>query len=164
VKNRAARKSQPDCGKYDVKEGTMSIRILIAEGRPVMRDTLRGLIAKVPGLEVVAETGDGLRAFELARELSPDIVVLDTHLLDVGGVEAARRIKTESPGVRIITFSIHSDRRFVAGMLKAGASGYLLKDCAFEELAQAIRIVMADGVYLSSGIAAIEGFAAPEAG
>jgi two-component system response regulator NreC len=140
------------------EEGVLSIRILIAEGLPIMRDTLRGLIAKEPGLEVVAEAANGRRAIELTRELSPDIVVLDTHLPDVGGAEAARRIKAGSPGAGIIAFSMHTGRRFVAGMLKAGASGYLLKDTAFEELILAIRTVAKHRTYLSPGVKKPKGF------
>jgi DNA-binding NarL/FixJ family response regulator len=129
----------------------LSVRILIAEGHPAMRDTLCALIVKEPGLEVVAEAENGRRALELARELSPDIVVLDTHLPDVGP-EAVRRIKEGSPGAGIIAFSMHTDRRFATGMLAAGASGYLVKDFAFEELVRAIRTVADRRTYLCPGI------------
>jgi DNA-binding NarL/FixJ family response regulator len=148
VKNRAACLSRPVPGKYDTQEGILSIRILIAESHPNMRDTLRSLIEKEPGLEVAAETGNGQRTLELAREIIPDIVILDTHLPDVGGAEAARRIKAESPGTGVIAFSMHNDRRYAAGMLDAGASGYLVKDFAFEELVRAVRTVADHRTYL----------------
>jgi two-component system response regulator NreC len=131
----------------------MSIKIVLADDHKVMRDGLRALIEQQTGMEVVAEAENGRSALKLACELAPDIVVMDINMPDLNGIEATRRIKAEAPGVKVIAFSMHSDRRFVSEMLKAGASGYLLKHCAFEELARAIREVSGNRTYLSPQIA-----------
>ena len=88
----------------------------------------------------------------LARELQPDIVILDVSMPELNGIEATRRIVAECPAVRVLALSMHSDRRFVIEMLKAGAAGYLLKDGAFDELIHAIESVMARAAYLSPAI------------
>jgi DNA-binding NarL/FixJ family response regulator len=130
----------------------MTTRILLADDHRIMREGLRALIAGLRGLEVVGETGDGRSAVKLAGELMPDVVIMDIGMPDLNGVEAARRIKAQIPGVRVIALSMHADVRYVSAMLKAGASGYLLKDSAFEELALAIQTVISNKVYLSPGI------------
>ena len=104
-------------------------------------------------MSVVGEAKNGREAIELARELKPDVMVLDISMPELNGIEAARRVKQEVPGVRIIALSMHSDRRFVTEMLKASASAFLLKDCAFEELVIAIHTVASGQVYLSPRIA-----------
>jgi DNA-binding NarL/FixJ family response regulator len=104
-------------------------------------------------MEVLAEAEDGRDAVRLVRKLSPQVVIMDVGMPDLNGIEATRQILQESPETKVIALSMHSDRRFVTNMLKAGASGYLLKDSAFEELATAIRVVMARKTYLSHEIA-----------
>ncbi|HDO36565.1 MAG TPA: response regulator transcription factor, partial [Nitrospirae bacterium] len=89
------------------------------------------------------------------KEMSPDIVIMDIAMTDLNGIEATRKIMDERPEVKVIALSMHSDRRFVAEMLKVGASAYLLKDCAFEELITAIHAVMDDKTYLSPAISGI---------
>lgn len=106
-------------------------------------------------LEVIGEADDGRMAVRLARELSPQVVIMDVGMPDLNGIEATRQVLAESPGVKVIGLSMHCDRRFVMNMLKAGASGYLLKDSAFEELATAIRMVLGGKMYLSTEIANI---------
>jgi len=133
----------------------MSIRILLADDHKIMREGLRSLLEKKPDMEVVAEAEDGRMTVQLARKLRPDVVIMDVTMPDMNGIEATRRITAELSGVKVVALSIHSDRRFVAGMLTAGASGYLLKDCAFEELEQAIHAAAGNRVYLSNGIAGI---------
>jgi DNA-binding NarL/FixJ family response regulator len=88
----------------------------------------------------------------MVQEMPVDIVIMDVTMPGLGGVEATRQIVQAVPGVKVIALSMYADKRFVMGMLKAGACGYLLKDCAFEELTQAIRAVAANGSYLSTGI------------
>ena len=133
----------------------MSIRILLADDHKIMREGLRSLLEKKPGIEVVGEAEDGRKTLQLARRLRPDVVIMDVSMPDMNGIEATRRVIAELPSVKVVALSIHSDRRFVAGMFSAGASGYLLKDCAFEELEHAIRTVARNRFYLNSAIAGI---------
>lgn len=133
----------------------MAIRILIADDHQILRQGLRTLLEKEPDMEVVAEAEDGRKTVALVREVIPHVVIMDVNMPDMNGIEASRQILSELPEVKIIALSMHADRRFVINMLKAGAQGYLLKDCAFEELAQAIRLVMANKTYLSPGVAGI---------
>ena len=133
----------------------MSTRILLADDHKIVREGLRALLEKEPDIDVIAEAENGRMAIHLVRELSPDVVILDIAMPDLNGIEAARRIVGEYPRVKVIALSMHSDRRFVLEMLKAGASGYLLKDCAFEELPRAIRAVVANERYLCTKIAGV---------
>lgn len=130
----------------------MPVRIVIADDHRIVREGLRHLLEKRTDFKVVAEAPDGESVVRLAKELSPDIVILDISMPGMNGIEATRRILAERPGVRILALSMHSDRRFVIETLKAGASGYLLKDSAFDELARAIEVVMARGAFLSPAI------------
>jgi len=130
----------------------MSIRIILADDHKIMREGLRALLAKHPDVEVVAEAGDGRGVVELSRELNPDVVVIDIAMPDLNGIDATRQIVKQSPGVKVIALSMHSDRKFVKEMLSAGASGYLLKDAAFEELDTALHTVMNNQTYLSPKI------------
>jgi two-component system, NarL family, response regulator NreC len=133
----------------------MTTRIILADDHRIMRQGLRVLLDGQPGFTVVAEAENGRRAVELAAELRPEVVIMDVTMPELNGVEATRRIITQRPETRIIALSIHSDRRFVLQMFKAGAAGYLLKDCAFEELTRAIRSVLDGQAYLSPGIAGL---------
>jgi len=131
----------------------MGVKILVADDHQIMRDGLRSLIAKQSGMEVVAVAENGRTAIKLTRKHKPDVIVMDINMPDMNGIDATRQIVAEFPGIKIIAFSMHSDHQFVAGALKAGVSGYLLKDSAFEELARAIRTVVANQTYLSPKIA-----------
>ena len=133
----------------------MSIKILLADDHRIMRSGLRSLLDKEPDMEVVAEADNGRMTVQLARKLSPDVVIMDITMPDLNGIEATRQILSETPDVKVVALSMHSDEQFVAGMLGAGASGYLLKDCALGELCLAIRAVVANQHYLSPGIAGI---------
>jgi len=117
-----------------------------------MREGLRKLIEKQPDMEVVAEAENGRTAVQLAQKLFPEVVVMDIGMPDLNGIEATRQILANNPKVKVIALSMHSAKRFVMEMLKAGSLGYLLKDCAFEELALAIHAVIANKVYVSSSI------------
>ena len=130
----------------------MSIRILLADDHRILREGLRSLLTQQPDITVVGEACDGEQAVALARELKPDLVIMDVVMPGLDGVEATRRIRAECPGARVIALSMHSDRRFVSEMLRAGALGYLVKDSAFEELHQAVRVVMENRPYLSAAI------------
>ncbi len=133
----------------------MSTRILLADDHKITRQGLRSLLDKQTDMEVVAEAEDGRTAVRLVRELLPDVVIMDVTMPDLNGAEATRQIVGEFPDVKIIALSMHSDSLFVTEMLKSGASGYLLKDCAFEELARAINTVVEGDTYLSPGISGV---------
>jgi len=133
----------------------MSIRILLADDHKITRQGLRSLLEKQSDMEVVAEAEEGRTTVRLVRELLPDVVIMDVTMPDLNGMEAARQITREFGNVRIVALSMHSDSLFVTEMLKSGASGYLLKDCAFEELARAIRAVVAGKTYLSPSISGV---------
>jgi DNA-binding NarL/FixJ family response regulator len=133
----------------------MSIRILLADDHKITRQGLRSLLEKQQDMEVVAEADNGRTAVRLAGEIAPDIVIMDLTMPDLNGVEATRQIVADSPDVKVIALSMHSDSLFVTEMLKSGAAGYLLKDCAFEELAKAIRIVLDGKTYLSPSISGV---------
>ena len=130
----------------------MSIKVLLVDDHAIIREGLRSLLEKQPELEVIADTDDGRRAIELVRELLPNIVIMDISMPGLNGIEATRQITSEFPNVKVIALSIHSKRRFVADMLGAGATGYILKECLFDELVQAIKAVSAGGRYLSPRI------------
>lgn len=133
----------------------MSIGILIAEDHAIVREGLRSLIEKDPYMEIVGEAEDGRTAVELVRELLPNVVIMDITMPNLNGVEATRQITSEFPQVKVIALSIHSNKRFVADMLGAGATGYVLKECLFDELVQAIKAVAAGDSYLSSRITGV---------
>lgn len=131
------------------------IRILLVDDHKIVRTGLRSLIDGQSGMMVVAEADNGRIAMQLIQEMHPDVVIMDVAMPDLNGMEATRRIVADFPEVKIIALSMHSDRRFVTGMLEAGAAGYLLKDCAFEELTSAIRAVVRKQAYISPGVAGI---------
>ena len=127
----------------------MSIRIVLADDHRIVREGLRALVEKEQGIDVIGEAEDGRTAVRLALELFPDVVIMDITMPDLNGIEATRQILDKAPNIKVVALSIHRDKRFVTGMFKAGASGYLLKDSAFEELSKAIYTVVANQKYLS---------------
>ena len=138
----------------------MTIRIVLADDHKLFREGMRALLAKERDMDVVAEAGNGRATLQLVDKLSPDVVVMDVSMPDTNGIEATRKIAASHPQARILAVSMHADRRFVAEMLRAGASGYVLKDCASEELVRAIRTSADRQTYLCSAVAGIvaEGF------
>jgi two-component system response regulator NreC len=133
----------------------MSVKIIIADDHKIMRHGLRTLLEKEKGLEVIAEAKNGRETIGLAEQLHPDIIIMDISMDDLNGMDATRHIVARNWGCRVIALSMHADKRFVAGMFEAGAMGYLLKDCAFDELIQAIRQVMSGRTYLCSMISGV---------
>lgn len=131
----------------------MAIRILLADDHQITRSGLRALLEQQPNMTVAGEADNGRLAVRMAAELKPDVIVMDINMPELNGIEASRQIKAELPDIKIIALSMHSDKRYVAGMLKAGVSGYLLKNCAFDELVAAINSVVRHQSYLSPAIA-----------
>ncbi|MCF6247220.1 MAG: response regulator transcription factor [Desulfobacula sp.] len=130
----------------------MSIGILLADDHKLIRDGLYALIANEKDMDVVAEAENGCDAVALVKQHAPDIVVMDINMPDLNGIDATRIILEENPDVKVIALSIHSTNRFVKEMFEVGVSGYLVKHNAYDELVNAIRIVMKDEPYLSSQI------------
>lgn len=133
----------------------MNLRLLLCDDHRIFREGLKTMIERKPGLQVIGEAEDGPAAVEYAKELSPDIVIMDISLPKLNGIEATRRIINLRRDIKVIALSMHSDRRFVTETLKAGASGYLVKDSAFDELFSAICAVRAGNTYLSPAITKI---------
>ena len=138
----------------------MTIRIVLADDHRLMRDGVKALLRREPGFELVGEAHDGLEALRLARELQPDVLVTDLAMPGMNGIEAIRRVRTEVPAVQVLCLSVHDEDRMVLAGIDAGAAGYVLKDSSFEELAQAIRKVVARQIYLSPGLVGlfVEGY------
>ncbi len=130
----------------------MSVKVVIADDHQIVRQGLRTLLEREPDLQVVAEAEDGRETVRLVREMNPEVVIMDVAMPDLNGIEAARQISAEYPQTKVIALSMYADKRFVVNMLKAGAAGYLLKDCAFEELVRAIRAVLINKTYLSAAV------------
>lgn len=133
----------------------MSVKIIIADDHKIMRDGLRNMLDKEPGMEVVAEAKNGREAIQLTEQLRPDIVIMDISMDDLNGMDATRTIVGKGWGTKVIALSMHADKRFVAGMFEAGAMAYLLKDCAYNELIQAIRQTVSGRTYLCSMISGV---------
>ena len=132
-----------------------TIRVLLADDQKIIRDGLKTLIEKEAGMEVIAEAENGRETVRLAHELRPNVVIMDVTMPEMNGIDATRKIMEETPEVRVNALSMHSDQSYVLGMLEAGASGYLVKSCDFEELATAIRNVAEGYMYLSPRIAEV---------
>lgn len=129
------------------------MRILLADDHRLVREGIRTLLEKHADLQVVGEACNGWESIKLAHELSPDLAILDVTMPDLNGIEATRQILNENPSIKVIGLSVHCDKGIASEMFIAGASGYLTKECALEELVEAIRLVMAGKKYLSETIA-----------
>ncbi|MCC6585945.1 MAG: response regulator transcription factor [Bryobacterales bacterium] len=129
------------------------IRILLADDHKLVRQGFKLILESQPDMEVVGEAGNGREALESVKALRPDLIVMDVTMPDLNGIEATRRIRESSPGVRVLGLSVHRDGVYVREMIRAGAEGYLLKDAADTELLAAIRAVAEGNSYLSPEVA-----------
>ena len=129
------------------------LRVLLAEDHEMMREGLRLLVNRQTDMETVGETDNGRAAVVLALELKPDVVVMDISMPEMDGLKATERLKTLSPEVKVLTLTRHADDAYLRKLLKAGASGYLLKKSASGELVRAIRAVAAGEIYLDPEMA-----------
>jgi DNA-binding NarL/FixJ family response regulator len=130
----------------------MSIRVLLVDDHQMLCEGLRALLEPEPDIEVVGVASHGREALRMARQLGPDLVVMDIGMAEMNGVEATRELRGQDPQCRVVMLSTYSDSRYVFAALAAGARGYVLKIDAHEELLRAIRSVMRGGNYLSPGI------------
>jgi DNA-binding NarL/FixJ family response regulator len=131
----------------------MKIRVVLADDHRILREGLASILEKDLRMDVVGQAENGRATVELTRQLKPDVVVMDLHMPELNGIEATRIIAGECPAVKVLVLSMHSDRELVLEALRAGAAGYLLKDCATDELECAIRQVLAHKTYVSPDIA-----------
>jgi two-component system response regulator NreC len=130
----------------------MKIRIILADDHAIVRQGLSRAIQQEDDIDVVGQASNGRVTIDLVRKLSPDILITDISMPDLNGVEATRQVLRECPDVRVIALSMHSSRQFVMEMFRAGAVGYLLKDCDYDELVKAIHAVAEGKVYVSPSI------------
>jgi DNA-binding NarL/FixJ family response regulator len=133
----------------------MGIRILLADDHTIVLQGLSRFLQMQDGLEVVGQAKDGLATVELARQLAPEVVIMDISMPGLNGIEATRVIHQDNPDTKVIGLSMHSSKRYIKEMREAGASGYLLKDCDFDELIEAIRAVAGGRTYFDPRIAGL---------
>jgi DNA-binding NarL/FixJ family response regulator len=128
------------------------IRILIADDHAIFRTALKALLALESDLQVVAEASNGYQALELISSHHPDVVLMDLAMRGLGGLDTTERVKSISPGTRVVVVSMHSAEEYVLRALRAGAVGYVPKECGLAELTAAVRTVVNGGVYLSPSV------------
>ncbi len=131
----------------------MTIRLILADDHAIMREGLKSLFQKEVGIDVVAETSNGLDTIEQSSRLMPHVIVMDVAMPDMNGIEATRRIIEDNHKIKVVALSGHANKQFIREMLTAGASAYVLKNRAYEDLAKAVREVMTGKKYLSPDIA-----------
>jgi DNA-binding NarL/FixJ family response regulator len=136
-------------------QATMATRILLVDDHKIMRQGLKSLLAREPDMEVIGEADDGRAGLEMARELRPDVVLMDISMPGLNGIDATRRMLDIKPSIKVLALTAHSDRNMVREILKAGAMGYIVKDSAVEELVQAVHTAIDGRVYLSPRIAGL---------
>ena len=146
--------------KRDVAEPTRMIRVLLADDHPVVRGGLKQLIDSQADMCVVGEAVDGEDAFRSAETHTPDVLVMDLSMPVVDGIEATRRVRRDLPSVRVLALTVHEERQYLTQLLRAGASGYVLKRAAAEELLRAIRTVAKGETYIDPALAGtvVEGY------
>ncbi|WOX26398.1 response regulator transcription factor [Streptomyces solicathayae] len=130
----------------------MTVRVLLVDDQPLVRSGLRVLIADQPDLEVVGEAGDGVEAVRLVGELGPDVVVMDVRMPGMDGIEATRRIMAGPTPTRVLVLTTFDEDDHVHGALRAGASGFVVKDMALDDILAAVRVVAAGDALLAPGV------------
>ncbi|MFA5328891.1 MAG: response regulator transcription factor [Prolixibacteraceae bacterium] len=133
----------------------MTIKVILADDHQLFREGLANLLADFPEIEVIAQAVNGKDAIDKAKQLNPDVVIMDINMPDLDGVEATAQLLKEKPGIKVIGLSMHVDKPYIKGMLEAGSSGYLFKNCSYDELIKAIQTVYSGKKYLSEKITEI---------
>jgi DNA-binding NarL/FixJ family response regulator len=143
----------------------MKIKVLIADDHQLFREGIANLLFSAENIEVIAQAQDGADAIEKAKHFKPDVILLDIAMPVMNGIEATKKLKLLMPSVKTITVSMHSDKQYVKGALEAGADGYLLKNCTYRQLTDAIQSVYDGKKYLSQDITelVINGYLSPTA-
>jgi DNA-binding NarL/FixJ family response regulator len=129
------------------------LQIFLADDHVVVREGLKALINAQPDMVVVGEAGDGKSAWQQVRDCRPDVVIMDITMPELNGVQATAQLKRACPDIKVLALSVHEDTSYLRQLLAAGASGYILKHAAADDLIQAIRVVAAGGVYLDPALA-----------
>lgn len=130
----------------------LSIRILLADDHKIMQYGLNEAIKSEKDMEIVAAAEDGTQVVELARKLSPDVVVMDITMPNMNGIEATRLIVRDFPDIKVLGLSMHSAVKIISEMFRAGCKGFVLKDCEYSELVSAIRLVLNNEIYLTPSL------------
>jgi len=130
-----------------------TIRLILVDDHEVVRTGLKTFLEKQPGLQVVGEASDGDQAIAVAKDFNPDVIVMDITMPGMDGLEATRRIKSLCPDCRVLALTVHEDKQYFFEMLAAGASGYITKQAAADELVSAIRVVAQGHVFLQPALA-----------
>lgn len=133
------RATRPRARPRPMDDRRRHIRVLLVDDHRLLREGLAGVLEREPDLEVVGQAADGLDALEMARELHPDVILMDVTMPRMSGIEATRRISHEMPDIRIVGLSMHEAEEIGAAMRRAGASDYIMKDGPSDELISAIR-------------------------
>jgi len=131
------------------------LRVFLADDHAVVREGLKALINGQAGMEVVGEAADGRTACARAREMRPDVVVMDVSMPEMNGVQATRQLRSQCPDVKVLALTVHEERSYLRELMEAGASGYVLKRSAAEDLVHAVRVVARGDVYLDPSITAV---------
>ena len=129
-----------------------TVRVVLVDDHAVVREGLKFLVNSQNDMRVIGEAADGERAWDLAKELSPNVVVMDLSMPGMGGSEATERIRRDCPEVKILALTVHEERVYLSQLLRAGASGYVLKRAAAAELVRAVRTVAAGGTYIDPAL------------
>ena len=155
----APKREEPD----DLHERV--VRVVLVDDHPIVREGLRLLVDAQPDMRVVGEAADGEAACRVTSELQPDILVIDMSMPVMGGAEATARVRRECPGVKVLALTVHEERAYLTQLLRAGASGYVLKRAAPAELVRAMRTVAAGGTYIDPSFTdtLVEGYLDAEA-
>lgn len=140
-------------GKPKAAPAERVIRVVLADDHPIVREGLRQLVNAQPDMRVVGEAGDGAAACKAARELQPDVLVMDLSMPVLDGAQATEQVRRDCPDVRVLALTVHEERVYLTQLLRAGASGFVLKRAAASELVRAVRVVAAREIYIDPSIA-----------
>jgi DNA-binding NarL/FixJ family response regulator len=143
----------------------MKIEVLIVDDHQLFREGVVTLLSSAENIEVIAQAEDGLDAIEKVKQFKPDVVLLDIAMPRMNGIEATKKLKALTPEIKIIILSMHLEKEYVKGVLEAGADGYLVKNCTYLQLTDAIQSVYNGKKYLSQDVTdqVISGYLSPSA-